>query len=131
MPFDGIECFANENLQKIDAVIDLIGTPERWSKGRFRTPDGRYCLRAAIRTLDPSETLGPLILDAINQVAWPHYWQIERFNDSPLTNHDQVLTVLMRARANIAAGRFAVTAANPVRPTPFRRCWNRVTAWFD
>ena len=73
MPFDGVGFAAtNDYLQKIDAVIDLIGTAEKWVKGSFRTIDGRYCLRGAIRTLDQSEVLGPVILDAINQMTYKH-----------------------------------------------------------
>jgi hypothetical protein len=30
MPFDGVGFSANEYSQKIDAVIDLVGVPERW-----------------------------------------------------------------------------------------------------
>src|SRR5215472_11075067 len=102
MPFDGVEFFTDEYLQKIDAVIDLIGTADRWGKGSFRSPDGRYCVRGAIRALDTSEALGPVVLDAINQVTWRHYWHIERFNDNSWTNHELVLTVLNKARDNIA-----------------------------
>jgi len=59
MPFDGVGFSVNEYSQKIDAVIDLIGSPERWGKGSFRSNDGRYCLRGAIRAVDKREVLGP------------------------------------------------------------------------
>jgi hypothetical protein len=128
MPFDGVGFSANEYSQKIDAVIDLIGTPERWGKGTFRSKDGRYCLRGAIRKLDKSEVLDPVVLDAINQVTGRSYFTIVRFNDSNLTNHAMILTVLMRARENIAAGRFRMTAKSAIRVSFFRRWCNRVTA---
>ena len=131
MPFDGVEFFADQYLQKIDAVIDLIGTADRWGKGSFRTPDGRYCLRGAIRALDTSEALGPVVLDAINQVTWRRYWHIERFNDSAWTNHELVLAVLIIARENIAAGRFVIAPRLTTRRTVFRRWWSRAAAWFD
>lgn len=131
MPFDGAGFPANEYLQKIDAVIDLIGPPERWGKGRFRSQDGRYCLRGAIRTVDKREVLGPVVLDAIKQVTRRNYFTIETFNDCRRTTHAMVITVLARARENIAAGRFGRTATSAIRVSPFRRWWNRVTAWCD
>ena len=115
MPFDGVGFSANEYSQKIDAVVDLIGPPERWGKGTFRTKDGRYCLRGAIRKLDKSEVLGPVVLDTINQVTGRSYVTIERFNDSSLTNHAMILTVLARARENIVAGRFRMTSKSAIR----------------
>jgi hypothetical protein len=35
MPFDGVGFSANEYSQKIDALIDLIGTPENGGKELF------------------------------------------------------------------------------------------------
>jgi hypothetical protein len=130
MPFDGVGFSGNEFSQKIDAVIDLLGVPERWGQGSFRTPDGRYCLRGAIRTVDQNEVLGPTVLDAINQVTGKNYHKIERFNDSVLTDHAMVLAVLARARENIAAGRFHMPLTPVIRVSRPRRCWNRMTAWF-
>jgi hypothetical protein len=131
MPFDGVGFPANEYLQKIDAVVDLIGAPERWGKGGFRSHDGRYCLRGAIRTLDKSEILGPVVLDAIKQVTGRNYFTIEKFNDSHSTNHAMVLAVMAKARENIAAGRFRMTSTKAIRVSLFRRWCNRVTAWCD
>jgi hypothetical protein len=42
MPFDGVG-FASD-----DQVISLLATPDKWCKGQFNTPDGRYCIRGAI-----------------------------------------------------------------------------------
>ena len=126
MPFDGVGFSANEYSQKIDAVMDLLENPERWGKGNFRTRDGRYCLRGAIRTVDQEEVLGPAVLEAINQVTEKNYRKIEYFNDSHWTDHAMVLTVLARSRENIAAGRVAVPAESPIQVSLFRRCWNRM-----
>jgi hypothetical protein len=112
-------------------VISLIGTLEKWGKGSFRSKDGRYCLRGAIRKLDKNESLGPILLDAINQVTDGRYFTIERFNDRKLTTHAMILTVLARARENIAAGRFRMTSKSEIRVSLFRRWCNRVTAWCD
>jgi len=125
MPFDGVGFAAtNDYLQKIDAVIDLIGTPERWTKGSFRTIDGRYCLRGALQTLDQSEILGPIILDAINQMTWKNYWNIEAFNDHVLTDHKTILAVLTKARENIAAGHFVGAPKSMIQPTVLARWWS-------
>jgi hypothetical protein len=131
MPFDGVGFSTNEYSQKIDDVIKLIGTPEKWGKGSFRSKDGRYCLRGAIRKLDKNEVLGPVVLDAINQVTGGRYFTIERFNDSHSTNHTMVLAVLAQARDNIAAGRFRMTSTKAIRVSLFRRLGNRMTAWCD
>jgi hypothetical protein len=131
MPFDGVGFSTNEYSQKIEEVINLIGKPEKWGKGSFRSKDGRYCLRGAIRKLDRNEVLGPVVLDAINQVTDGRYFTIERFNDSKLTTHAMILTVLARARENIALGRFRMTPKSEIRVSLFRRWCNRVTAWCD
>ena len=131
MPFDGVGFSASEYSQKIDAVIDLLEAPERWGKGSFKTPDGRYCLRGAIRTVDKNEVLGPMVLNAINEVTGKHYRNIATFNDSPETNHRMVLRVLARARGNVTAGHLAMPAESPIQISLFRRSWNRVMALFD
>ncbi|HEU0217493.1 MAG TPA: hypothetical protein VFQ90_12595 [Stellaceae bacterium] len=130
MPFDGIGFSANEYSQKIDAVIDLLGNPERWGKGSFKTRDGRYCLRGALRTVDRNEVLGPTILAAIKEVTGKNYLSIERFNDSHRTEHAMVLTVLARARENVAAGRLVKSSTTAIRVSRPRRYWNRMTARF-
>ena len=107
MPFDGVGFVSDERLHKIDAVIDLVGTPDRWCKGALRSHDGRYCIRGAVRAVDAADLLEPAILHAIAEVAGRRFRRIESFNDHPTTSHEQVVTVLARARANIAAGRLA------------------------
>src|SRR5205814_9507087 len=90
----------DESAEKLDAVIDLLGTPDRWCKGALRSHDGRYCIRGAIRAVDGAELLEPAILQAIGQVAGRRFRRIEAFNDHPNTGHDQVSAVLSRARRN-------------------------------
>jgi len=34
MPFDGIGSISEERLRKIDAVSDLLASPDKWYKGR-------------------------------------------------------------------------------------------------
>jgi hypothetical protein len=69
MPFDGTGFVYNESLQKLDAVMDLLGSADRWCKGALRSHDGRYCIRGAIRAVSGTELLEPVILQAIGQVA--------------------------------------------------------------
>jgi hypothetical protein len=80
MPFDGVGFIGNESVRKMDEVIDLLGTPDRWCKGALRSHDGRYCIRGAVRAVDAAETLEPSILEAIGQVAGKRFRRIESFN---------------------------------------------------
>jgi len=100
MPFDGVDFVANESVDKLDAVSDLLGMPDRWCKGALRSHDGRYCIRGAIRAVNGADLLEPAILQAIGQVAGRRFRRIEAFNDHPNTSHDQVVEVLARARRN-------------------------------
>jgi hypothetical protein len=104
MPFDGVG-FVSDDLRKIDAVIDLLGVPEKWCKGALRSHDGRYCIRGAVRAVGAADGLEANILTAIGEVAGRRFRRIESFNDHPNTSHDQVVAVLTRTRENIAAGR--------------------------
>src|SRR3954471_13219989 len=114
MPFDGVGFVADESLQKIDAVIDLLATPDRWCKGALRSHDGRYCIRGAVRAVDAADTLEPSILEAIGQVAGKRFRRIESFNDHPNTSHEQVLAVLHRARENLSLGSLAIAGERVV-----------------
>ena len=105
MPFDGVGFASPKSLEQIDAVIERLGTPEKWCKGALRSHDGRYCIRGAVRAVGGAEVLEPVILQAIGEVAGSRFGRIESFNDHPNTSHAQVLAVLDRARTNIAAGR--------------------------
>jgi hypothetical protein len=111
MPFDGVGFITHESLDKLDAVIDLIGTPDRWCKGALRSHDGRYCIRGAVRAVNGAELLEPAILQAVVEVAGRRFRRIEAFNDHPNTSHDQIVAVLHRARDNIIAGKPAGSTA--------------------
>ena len=102
MPFDG-RFYEGQNpaLVKIDQVIDLLATPDRWCKGSLYLPDGRRCLAGAMQKVDALHVLRRPILDAIHEVSGKHYQHIEQFNDARSTTHPLVLSVLMRARENI------------------------------
>ena len=68
MPFDGVGLGFDDRMYKIDRVIDLLATPDRWCKGTLWTHDGRHCIRAAITAVDGA-TLRPIVLRAINEVT--------------------------------------------------------------
>lgn len=116
MPFDGTDFVYNEPLRKLDAVIDLLGSADRWCKGALRSHDGRYCIRGAIRAVSGTEVLEPAILQAIGQVAGRRFRRIEAFNDHPNTSHDQVVAVLNRARRNLETGPSLKTASRLGEP---------------
>lgn len=98
MPFDGIGFAIDDRVRKMDQVIDLLATPDRWCKAQFSTHDGRYCIRGAMRAIRSEELLKPVVLRAIQDVTGERYLRIESFNDHPYTQHAQVMRVLKRAR---------------------------------
>jgi hypothetical protein len=104
MPFDGVGYISAEPFRKIDAVIDLLSTPDKWCKGALRSHDGRYCIRGAVMSVGATDTLEPMILQAIGEVAGRRFRRIESFNDYPNTTHEQVVAVLHRTRDNMAGG---------------------------
>jgi hypothetical protein len=132
MPFDGTGFGYNESLQKLDAVIDLLETPERWCKGALRSHDGRYCIRGAVRAVSGSDLLEPAILQAIGQVAGRRFRRIEAFNDHPNTTHDQVVAVLARARSNLEGGPSLGAASRLCQPATSVRAWcQRALSWVN
>lgn len=131
MPFDGVGFISNESVQKIDAVIDLIATPDKWCKGALRSHDGRYCIRGAVRAVDAADALEPTILDAIGQVAGKRFRRIESFNDHPNTSHEQVLAVLIRARDNLALDGIAGDRGGLQQASRLAALRGAVLAWFN
>ena len=132
MPFDGVGFIGNESVRKMDEVIDLLGTPDKWCKGALRSHDGRYCIRGAVRAVDAADALEPSILEAIGQVAGKRFRRIESFNDHPNTSHEQVLAVLHRTRETIQAGRRVAAPEQVVhRPASRLTAWRgAVAGWF-
>lgn len=96
-----------EPLDKIDRVIDLLATEERWCRGRLMTTDGRRCIMGAIQAVEGTRVLTRPVSIAIRQVTgrrsgwWIDMDDIPRFNDDAATNHALVLRVLSQARKNI------------------------------
>jgi len=105
-------------LDKIDRVIDLLATEERWCRGTLRTRDGRHCILGAIQTVAGARVLIRPISTAIEQVtgrrfAWSGLRNIPLFNDDSTTTHALVLRVLFQARENI----IEMAAQNSAVPT--------------
>lgn len=105
MPFDGLAFVDHEPLDKMERVIGLISTPAKWCKGSERNRAGQYCIRGAMIAAGALETLEPVVLQAVHDVAGRHFRRIEEFNDHPRTTHGQVIEVLDRARTKIVEGK--------------------------
>ena len=131
MPFDGVGFIGSESVRKMDEVIDLLGTPDKWCKGALRSHDGRYCIRGAVRAVDAADVLEQPILEAIGQVAGRRFRRIESFNDHPNTSHDQVLAVLVRARENLSLGNAGIIGERVAPPPARLATWrSAMVGWF-
>jgi hypothetical protein len=105
MPFDGTGLAGrSQALSKIDEVIGLLASEERWCKQQLRSYDGRRCLLGAMMAADAAVVLKEPILLGIKQITGRDHLRIEMFNDHPLTTHGLVLRVLNQARDNLVAG---------------------------
>jgi len=101
MPFDGTHAPRFLAYEKIEEVMKLIGSEDRWCKGSLSTLDGRRCLVAAMQTVHAQQMLEPVVLGAIRDVTGKHFRRIERFNDHRTTTHAMVMQVLGRARDSL------------------------------
>jgi hypothetical protein len=101
MPFDGTHAPRLIAYEKIEEVMKLIGSEDRWCKGSLSTLDGRRCLVAAMQTVHAQQMLEPIVLHAIRDVTGKHFRRIERFNDHRTTSHATVMRVLSRARDSL------------------------------
>jgi hypothetical protein len=101
MPFDGTQAPRLIAYEKIEEVMKLIGSEDRWCKGSLSTLDGRRCLVAAMQTVHAQQMLEPIVLHAIRDVTGKNFRRIERFNDHRTTSHATVMQVLGRARDSL------------------------------
>src|SRR5207248_7282184 len=108
MPFDGTGfAVSDTRFNKIDEVIGLLATPDKWCKGMAKTPDGRFCIRGALIAAN-AVNLRPVILEAIHEVTDKKYRRVETFNDDVNTTHSMVLHVLTHARDNLIGRQAAI-----------------------
>ena len=91
----------NSALEKVDKVIALIATEDRWCKFFALSSDGRRCLWGALWAEDAAPVLEAPVLQAVTQVTGCRYESIDAFNDHPATTHATVLAVLHRTRQNL------------------------------
>ena len=91
----------NGALEKLDKVIALIATEDRWCKFFALSSDGRRCLWGALWAEDAAPVLETPVLQAVTQVTGCCYESIDAFNDHPATTHATVLAVLHQTRQNL------------------------------
>jgi len=120
MPFDGKE-FGQRcvMIDKLDRVIDLLATEDRWCKRQLRTNDGRRCLMGALIDVRAESMLAHPILAAARELTGRSYGRVEQFNDHSKTDHTVIAAALKRARENLLLGKVApvstITVAHRVR----------------
>lgn len=124
MPFDGTEFGRAVIVEKIDQIITLLESEDRWCKGVLRSTDGRRCLAGAVLDAGAQPLVTPVLLQAIHEVSGRKHWRIESFNDAPSTTHAQVLSVLQRARDNVLSGGFEPHGESDGLVTAAKR-WSR------
>lgn len=118
MPFDDAVLEGrSEALAKIDNVIALLATEDKWGKF-FAQSSGRRCLWGALWAEDATSILEQPVLDAIRQVTGEHHWQIDTFNDHPATTHAVILQVLHQARSSIRGAAAPPAPQHRWRPAP-------------
>jgi hypothetical protein len=100
MPFDVAGFGVDDRVLQIDNVIQLIGAPDKWVKGKRRTGAGRFCVTGALVELNAAN-LRPVIMDAMNKVTRRRYGSVEAFNDDVETSHSMLIRVLQRARGDL------------------------------
>jgi hypothetical protein len=105
MPFDGVEFSRHEKvLDKLDEVIDLLGSEHRWCQKALRTDDGRRCIVGAMVDAKAKKQLYGLVLASAREVTGVSYTSVERFNDDAATDHRLVLAVLDDVRHRVMLG---------------------------
>src|SRR5436305_14975085 len=105
MPFDGVDFAWHEKvLDKLDEVIDLLGSEGRWCQKALRTDDGRRCIVGALVDAKAKKQLYGLVLASAREVTGISYTSVERFNDDTATDHRLVLAVLDDVRHRVVLG---------------------------
>jgi len=112
MPFDGVDYARHEKvLDKLDEVIDLLGSEDKWCQKALRTDDGRRCIVGALVDAKAKKQLYGLVLASAREVTGVSYTSVERFNDDSATDHTLVLAVLDDVRHRVMVGDVPVDAS--------------------
>ena len=105
MPFDGVDFARHEKvLDKLDEVVSLLGSEDRWCQKALRTDDGRRCIVGALVDAKAKKQLYGLVLVSAREVTGVSYTSVERFNDDSATDHRLVLAVLGDVRRRVMLG---------------------------
>jgi hypothetical protein len=105
MPFDGVDFARHEKvLDKLDEVVSLLGSEDRWCQKALRTDDGRRCIVGALVDAKAKKQLYGLVLASAREVTGVSYTSVERFNDDSATDHRLVLAVLGDVRRRVMLG---------------------------
>ena len=95
MPFDGTEYRERDDaIRKLDQVIALLSSSDRWCKGALYRLNKQRCILGALQAVDAARELRRPVLEAICQVTGRNYRHIETFNDARSTTHPLVMQVL-------------------------------------
>jgi hypothetical protein len=112
MPFDGTEYQARDNaIRKLDQVIELLSSSDRWCKGALYRLNKQRCILGALQAVGATTELRRPVLEAICQVTGRPYRHIETFNDARATTHPLVMQVLYRTRDNLSLGQHPANMA--------------------
>jgi len=105
MPFDGTEYQGRDDvIRKLDQVIQLLSSSDRWCKGALYRLNKQRCILGALQAVGAASELRRPVLEAICQVTGRRYRHIETFNDARSTTHPLVMQVLYRTRDNLSLG---------------------------
>jgi hypothetical protein len=109
-------------LQDLKAVRELISDPKNWIRGDLavdlqntpvdpEAPEAcKFCLMGAILRVSPRPGVivraSPLIDIIYRFLPESNYKQITKFNDDPMTTHQNVLAVLDQAIAKVEGAKY-------------------------
>jgi hypothetical protein len=133
MPFDGTgTVIRTDLLAKINLMMEMLGSKERWCKKQFRGAEGERCLLAAVKDAGGGKDLSAMILRAAVETSGICYDRVDHFNDSSSTNHALVMRVLGRVRDTLEVGpdpTLTLIASSPPVPTVVSPHAERRTGW--
>jgi hypothetical protein len=105
MPFDGTDFSRRQQLlDKLDLVVRLLDSEDKWCKHQFLSWGGKRCILAALFLTHSRHLLAPVILAAARDITGTRFTRIDNFNDDPATDYALVTTVLDRVHERILTG---------------------------
>jgi hypothetical protein len=105
VPFDGTDFARREiKLGKIDKVMSMLDTAEKWCQNQLKTADGRRCILGALIAVGARRHLYGLIVASAREATGIAFMSVEQFNDHPMTDHKLVMAVLNAAHYRLQVG---------------------------